>query len=114
MPPKMTSAQGCGVRAMRGPARKGFASGGATDQLLHARAPGHHGQVGRQAALALEMPQHRVVLVYDFQQDLSGDVFGVFGLQVVATEMGGVLDDVVDQAQKAIHEIVPSARFVMR
>src|SRR5437762_12894806 len=26
----MTSAQGCGVRAMRGPARKGFASDGAT------------------------------------------------------------------------------------
>ena len=44
----------------------------------------------------------------------GGDVFLVFRRQGIAAHVGGVLDDVIDQAEKTIDEIVPGAWFVMQ
>ena len=79
----------------------------AADQFLHAGPAGDHREVGRQRADPLEPPEDRIIVVHDLQEDLRGDVLDILGGQDAAPRVGGVLDDVVDQAHVAIDEVIP-------
>ena len=79
------------------------------DELFDAGAPGDHREIGRQRAQPFELFQHGIVVGDDFQQDLSRDVFDVFGSQKAASRVGDVLNHVVDQAHVAVNEVVPCA-----
>src|SRR5207237_3388862 len=57
--------------------------------------------------------EYLVIVGDDLQQDFHGDVFNVFRLQAGAAEVGGRMDDVVNQAQEAVDEIVPRPRLLL-
>jgi hypothetical protein len=48
------------------------------------------------------------------EEDLGDDILGVFGAQGDTAEVGGMVDDVINQAKIAVHEIVPGADFVLQ
>jgi hypothetical protein len=82
------------------------------DQLLDADPARHDRQVGRQRAGALEAAEHAVVVVDEGQEDLRGDVLDVRRGERLAAGVGGVPDDVIDQAHVPIDEVVPGPRLV--
>ena len=71
-----------------------------------------HDQIRRETALALELAQHGVVVRDDLQQHLGGNVLGVLGAERHTAQVGGVVNRVVNQAEKAVHEFVPGGRFL--
>ena len=83
-------------------------------QLVDANAPGDDRQVGRQAALPAKLPQDSIIVGHDLQQNLRGDVFDVLGRQRGAAQIGGVMNDVINQAQETIDKIVPGPWIVMQ
>jgi len=86
-----------------------FARRSPASQLVDAAPPSDDGQIGRQAALAAELSQGRIIVGDDLQKDLGGYIFHVFGTKQHAPQVRGVVYDVINQAQKPIHEIVPGA-----
>ncbi len=76
-------------------------------QFVNANAPRDHSQVRGQIALSSELAEQGVVAGDDLNHHLGSQVFDIFGLQRRAALMGGMRNDVINQPQKAVHEIVP-------
>ena len=53
-------------------------------------------------------------LIQRLQQNLRGDVFDVLGRQRGAAQIGGVMNDVINQAQETIDKVVPGPWIVMQ
>ncbi len=85
------------------------AGGRAPSQFLDANPPGDDRQISGQAARPTELPQHGVIIGDDLQHHFGGQVFHVFRPQWRTAQVGGVMDDVINEAEEAIDEIIPGA-----
>lgn len=81
-------------------------------EFVDADAARDHRQVRAEARVALELPQHFVVVRDDLEEYFPRDVFHVFGVHLGAADVRGEVDGVVDEAEEAVHEIVPRPRHL--
>src|SRR5439155_18898908 len=89
-----------------------FPSSGSASQLMDTDTTRNDGQVGGEAALRPKLAQNGIIAGHDLQKDFRCEVFGVFRSQGHAAQVARVMNDVIDQAQEAVNEIVPSARLM--
>src|SRR5262245_36821196 len=86
----------------------------AASELMHTDAPGDDGQISRQTALAAELAKDRVIAGDELQQNLSGHVLNVFRAEHAASQVGGMVNDVINEPEKTVDKIVPGAPFVIK
>src|SRR3990172_597691 len=86
----------------------------AADQLPDHDPARNHREVSGQTTLTAEMTKHRVVVGDELQKDLGTEVFDIVGLEAKTASVGGVVDDVVNQAHEPIDKIGPCARLVLQ
>jgi hypothetical protein len=72
---------------------------------------GNDREIGRQAALSAEAAEDGIVIGQDGGEDFGGKIFQIVGGNGDGAAVARVLDNVENQAEKAIDEIFPSPRL---
>ena len=75
-------------------------------------ASGNDREIGCQGTFAAEIPQDRPVIRQDGDEYLGAEIVDVRLRCFHASYVGGVLNDMHEQPDKAIHERLPSRRFL--
>jgi hypothetical protein len=81
---------------------------------MDAGPPSDDRQIGRQAAVAAKLPKNAVVIGDDLEEDLRTNILDILRAEGRAADVGGVVNDVIDQAEEAINKVVPGPRFVVQ
>jgi len=94
-----------------------FAEGGAVaalDQVPHDDAACHHGQIGRQAAVATEVSQDGEIVLDDLKKNVRGQIVPVRFGNANGTAACGVIDDMNDQSHESVDKVLPRARLTLK
>jgi hypothetical protein len=82
----------------------------APKQLSYHNAPCDHGQIGRQAALAAEIPQQGKIVLQNRQKYLGAEIVPIRHGNANASRLGRVVHEMDNQSHETIHEVFPCAR----
>src|SRR5262249_43566156 len=67
----------------------------------------------RETRFFAEFAEHLEVVGNDLEQHLGGDILHIFRADPCTSQVRGVADGVVDQAEEAVHEVVPRPGFAV-